>query len=187
MANTTYMSWTISLPEADLPGEWAAADALLPEAIGLPGALMSASRGDWLHFALRNVVAEFGGSALAFLVKDPVSPPDDRLRSKEKWLMTALPHAGITGALAEIDSLLVTAAKHPERFEAAMANFDAAWIAQDARDALDLTKEEVQNSGLAEDGDRPIYFFSFLKGLRTVLLDAQTRRMAVLHLHYVYD
>jgi len=186
MANT-HMSWTISLPEEDIPGEWAAADALLPEAIGLPGALMSASRGDWLHFALRNIVAESGGSALAFLVKDPVSPPDERLRFEEKWLMTALPHAGITGALAEIDSLLVTATDHPERFEAAMANFDAACIAEDARAALDLTKDGVQEMGLAEDGDRPIYFFSFLKGLRTVLLDAQARRMAVLHLRYVYD
>ncbi len=148
---------------------------------------MSASRGDWLHFALRNIVAESGGSALAFLIKDPVSPPDDRLRLKEKWLMTALPYAGIADALAEIDSLSVRAANHPERFEAPMANFHAALIAEDARDALDLTKDGVQNSGLAEDGDRPIYFFSFLKGLRTVLLDAQARRMAVLHLRYRYD
>jgi hypothetical protein len=182
-----YFSWTISLLEADIPGEWAAADAVLPEAIDLPGALMTASRGDWLHFALRNIFAESGGSALIFLVKDPESRPEDRLRLEGKWSMTSLPHAGITGALTEIDSLLVTAANNPERFEAPMANFHAACIAEDARDALDLTKDGVQEMGLAEDGDRPIYFFSFLKGLRTVLLDAQARRMAVLHLRYVYD
>jgi len=34
-----------------------------------------------------------------------------------------------------------------------MANFDAAWIAEDASDALDLTKNGLQEMGLAEDGD----------------------------------
>ena len=34
--------------------------------------------------------------------------------------------------------------------------------------------------------DEPIYFFSFLNGLRSLLLDAQARRLAVLHVRFVW-
>ena len=55
-------------------------------------------------------------------------------------------------------------------------------IAEEARDAFDLTEERKFRS----EGDRPMYFFSFLKGLRTVLLDARARGLAVMHIRYVY-
>jgi hypothetical protein len=193
-----YLSWTLPFPETEIPPDLATADGgELPDPIGQsmgePGVLPTRSRRDWLNGALVNVCSAFGGSALAFLVKDPKSLPGDRLihsspvgvgrlRFQERWLITALTHAGIPDALAEIESWLATATHNPERFVAPLVTDDVEIIAEEARDAVDLT----EGGATRDDGDRPIYFFSFIKGLRTVLLDAHARRLAVLHVRYVY-
>ncbi len=106
------------------------------------------------------------------------------MRFQERWLITALTHVGIPDALAEIESWLATATHNPERFVAPLAtdDLDVEIIAEEVRDAVDLTEEGATH----DDGDRPIYFFSFIKSLRRVLLDAHARRLAVLHVRYVY-
>jgi hypothetical protein len=194
-----YWSWTIPFSEAEIPIDLATTDGhelphSISEAMGKPSVLLTMSRSDWLNGALVNTYSAFGGTALAFLVKDPKSLPGDRsvasspvgvgkLRFQQRWLITALAHAGIPDALAEIESWLATATRHPERFIAPMWLHpgDEELITEEARNAADLTEE-----GAGVEGDRPMYFFSFLKGLRTVLLDAHARRLAVLHVRYVY-
>ncbi len=66
--------------EADVPADLAPAGNALPDAIGeamgLPDAVPTRSRSDWLHSTLLKVFNGLGGSALAFLVKDPESLPN---------------------------------------------------------------------------------------------------------------
>ena len=193
----TYHSWTLPFVENEIPIDLTPADGSLLEpvadAMGEPGVMMTMSRRDWLHGGLTNVFAAFGGSALAFLVKDPKSAPGDyrigswqpfgtaRVRVRERWLVTALRHSEIPDALAEIDSWLTVAASHPERFVEPLATNDIDWIAQGLRESVDMTQ-----SGFSHDpDDEPPYFFSFLKGLRSLLLDAHARRLAVLHVRLV--
>lgn len=164
--------------------------------MGKPGVLLTFSRKNWLHGGLTNVFAAFGGSALAFLVKDPKSFPGDYrvgsrqafatspVRVSERWLVTSLPHAGVPNAVAEIDSWLAIAATHPERFVTPLATEEIDWIAQGVREAADMTTQRDFSHG---PDDEPIYFFSFLKGLRSLLLDAHARRLAVLHVRFVTD
>ncbi len=71
-----YWSWTLPFPATDIPADLATADGqelpdLIGQAMGEPGVLRTMSRRDWLNGALVNVCSAFGGSALAFLVKDP--------------------------------------------------------------------------------------------------------------------
>lgn len=194
-----YFSWTLPFSEAEIPLDLATADGQelpdsIADAMGKPGVLRTMSRSDWLNGALVNTHSAFGGTAVTFLVKDPNSLPGDRwvgsgpvavgkLRYQERWLITALAHTGIPAALAEIESWLATATRHPERFIAPMCLHpgDEELITEEARDAADLTEK-----GAGVEGHRPRYFFSFLKGLRTVLHDAHARRLAVLHVRYVY-
>lgn len=79
-----YCSWTLPCPETEIPIDLATKDGHeLPDSIstamGKPGVLLTISREDWLNGALVNAYSALGGTALAFLVKDPQSLPGDLL------------------------------------------------------------------------------------------------------------
>jgi hypothetical protein len=191
--STDNSSWTVPLPEADLPPDSKLRENDLPEviseAMGHPDAIVTLSRNDWLHWKLGQAFNHFGGSALAVLVQDPytylnIDPSTSCEGSwQEGWVITALPNAKLGPALEELDAWLTTAATEPQLWaEIFDEGYNAESIANDLESSEDLRNEGA--SGV--DGDCPHYLFSFLKTLRAALISARENSLALVHARYVY-
>jgi len=158
-------------------------------ALNAPHALVSSSRKDWLHRALGTALSPH--PALAFLVRKDLLESDSTIAKcfvgegpcprSDIWLVTSLRNEGLPAAIARLESLLATAASSPESFAGALLTDDVDELRQGFCHSIDSTREK----SYSDDGDSPVYFFSFLKGLRSLLLDAQTRKLDVLHLRYL--
>ena len=192
----TYYSWTVALPEAKLPGDVPALCDYLPPAVSEAmgsDALRTSSRNDWLHYGLTNAVAKFAAPTLAFLTVDPYSlppviPVDNMPRdirgywSSEPFLLTVLHCADLSRALEEIEAWLAMAESNPRRFARALADDWGDSLLEELRGAVDLLEYPDEGG----DGDHPLSLFSFLKGLRSLLLSARSRQFAIVHVRYVY-
>jgi hypothetical protein len=193
MAND-YFAWTVALPEVTLPTAVPALWDELPNAVSEvmgADALMTSSRNDWLHYGLTNAVAQFATPTLAFLSVDPYSLPmpipvgslqrdSGGVWSYAGWLVTVLHCADLSRAVEEIEAWLAMAESDPRRFATALADDWGDKVREEARRAVDLL--EISDSGC--EGDDPVSFFSFLKGLRSLLLSARSREFGIVHIRY---
>jgi hypothetical protein len=191
---TPYYSWTVLIPEADIPADLGS-HGELPDAVsaamGQQGAIMATSRNDWLHSTLSEMFTTLGGSALSFLVKDPESlqnidaeafRPFGGIDYQEVTVVTKLPFAEVPSAAEEVGAWLRTIATEPWRFPDLLgedcSREDAAAAIDEAEDLRDLNSHE--------DGDYAPYLFSYLKSLRTMLRDALAHEMAVVHVRFTF-
>jgi len=70
----------------------------------------------------------------------------------------------------------------PARFASALADDWGDSLRDEARAAVDLL-EYPDRGG---DGDHPLSLFSFLKGLRSLLIYARSRHFGIVHVRYQY-
>ena len=153
-----------------------------PEAAGRT--LMSASRNMWLTGMLAQITAHFGISAPQFIseVEGPV-----RTDSKgERWATYLLDTTMLRQALDGIARLLALAAERAEEY-ADLIGFGC--TAEEIAEALDEASAEfdpVQGPSGEEEGDGPLYLFSYLKSLDTVLQDALAQGLCVIHTRHLY-
>ncbi len=193
-----FFTCTLALPELMISEKLDGTNGVVLSSAGLsdtvraaldgPQALASSSRKDWLHRALRTAL--FPHPALAFLVRNDLLQSDRTIAScyvgagvcpqADIWLITSLRNERLPAAIADLASLLANAASSPEIFAATLLTDDAEEVRRGFCNSIDSTREE----SFFDDGDTPTYFFSFLKGLQSVLRDAQTRKLDVLHLRY---
>lgn len=173
---TTGFSFTFSTPDptpfAPFP-RWAVGQdpVLVAE---LNEALMTHSRGDWLHFVLGRVRDRLGGRSLDFLFDDPGS--DDGESDETRFLLTAIGPAGLPAAIALADTWRETIHAKPEILAAA-CELDVDTV----REQLTMAEQQAVFHSVAEDGDDPAYLFGFLRVLRSLLARACAAGETAIH------
>ena len=174
MATTRY-SFTFSntdpTPFGPFPRWFIGQDPML--VAELNEAMMTASRGDWLHFVLGRVRDRLGGTALDFLFGDPdANRPDTE---DTTFLLTALNPAELPGALALADAWRAAICADPEILATACER-DLEFVAGQ------LASADFEEAFLgSEDGDEPAYLVGFLQRLRNNLAHASAAGATTLH------
>jgi hypothetical protein len=194
--STTFFSWTYPVRTADLmaaagaanrataqSGERTADDllALMTFDAAAGHTIACASNGGKLDHMLRELADVFGAGALLCVVDDAGTPMRDA--SGYQWRIAVLDAAAIDGAAVSVDRLLLRAAEAPQDFNRLLA-FHGRGTAATVRQALHSASALLDpDMGLAgeEDGDGPVYLFSFLKCLQGLLRHAQENGMQVIH------
>ena len=130
----------------------------------LNDALMTSSRGDWLHFVLGRVRDRLGGQALDFLFEDPYSrkPESD----ESTFLLTAIAPAELPSAIALADAWRAAIYAEPEILATACER-DVEFVGEQLAADQDAVFHFV-----SEDGDEPAYLVGFLRALRNELARA---------------
>ena len=161
--------------------------------MALSCALLTSSPNDWIHFSLGRAIERFGASTLAFLAIDPASlrlPVDvaslprnvDGYWIHGTFLVSGVPAERLPAAVREIESLLGMAESEPSRWGDV---FPDGWSADTIREELHRSTDLLADREGAGDGDHPLSVFSFLKGLRALLLKASAAGWPIAHLRFV--
>jgi hypothetical protein len=173
---TTRYSFTFSTadiaPFGPFPRWIVGEDAELVAALN--DALMSASRGDWLHFVLSRVRDRLGGKALDFLFEDPYSGRSES--DESQFLLTAIGPAELPGAIALADAWRAALFVDPEILATACER-DVEFV----REQLASAEQEAVFHGVSEDGDEPAYLVGFLRALRQEFARAQAAGETTIH------
>ena len=140
----------------------------------LNDALMTVSRGDWLHFVLSRLRDRLGGRALDFLLEDPDA---SHLETDESaFLLTAVKPSEIPGAIAQTNDWCASMLARPEI------------LAATCERSVEYVQEQLATAdstgvfqGVSDDGDEPAYLFEFLGALRKELSRAGESGETVIH------
>lgn len=147
-------------------------DPMLVDALN--GALMTASRGDWLHFVLARVRDRLGGAALDFLFEDPYSR---RLESDQSmFLLTATSPDQLPAAIALANTWQKSICAEPQILATACER-----KVEFVRKQLALVNRGEAFQGVCEDGDEPIYLVEFLHSLSEELTRARATGETTIH------
>lgn len=140
----------------------------------LNDALMTASRGDWLHFVLARVRERLGGNALDFLFEDSQSPQPES--DESTFLLTAIAPAELSGAAALADAWRASIFAEPQILAAACER-DVDFV----REQLAAADAATVFQPVSEDGDDPAYLVGFLRALRNELSRARAAGETTIH------
>ena len=158
---TTRFSFTFSTAEpapfGPFPRWFVGQDPILVDELNQ--ALMTASRGDWLHFVLERVHDRLGGQALDFLFENPYAQQPDS--DEAKFLLTAIAPADLPAAIALADAWRESLFAEPQILATACER-DVEFV----REQLATAEQEEVFQRAAEDGDEPAYLVWFLQTLR---------------------
>ena len=122
-------------------------------------ALMTASRSDWLHFALARVRDRLRGNALDFLFEDPYSHRPDT--DESTFLLAAIAPADLPAAIALADAWCTSICAELEILATARER-DVQFV----REQLASTEHTAGFKSVSEDGDDAAYLLGFLRSLR---------------------
>jgi hypothetical protein len=187
--STTYFTWTLPSPDCEAgrtpPLEKVWVSMQLPEAKG--HVLFTASRNMWLTGTLATMTSHLGIRSLDFLSDTHTAVQKDS--TNYKWIAVMLDRAAVIDAIAGIELLLHCATDKPETLGALLPH---RCPEEDIREALKSSSSipvpvdggNNEPDG-EEEGDGPVYLFSFLKCLRSLLGHAQTHRQCLIHLLHI--
>jgi hypothetical protein len=173
---TTRFSFTFSTtdptPFGPFPRWFVGQDPMLVAALN--EALMTASRGDWLHFVLERVRDRLGGRTLDFLFQDPYSHQPEL--DESKFLLTAITPVELPAAIALVDAWLASICSEPEILATACER-DVEFV----REQLASVEPNETFQSVSEDGDEPVYLLGFLQSLRDKLVRACAAGETTIH------
>jgi hypothetical protein len=174
--STTRFSFTFSrsdpTPFGPFPRWFFGQDPILADALN--EALMTASRGDWLHFVLARVRDRLDGNALDFLFEDPYS---NHLEMDDStFLLTAISPAELPAAIALADAWCTSICAKPEILATA-AELDVQFV----REQLAAIEHTAGFNSVSEDGDDVAYLLGFLRSLRAEMARAGAAGETTIH------
>lgn len=165
--STTYFSWAFPASAERLVAEPDSLEEAGDLLVDVPqtNILMSASRNNWLLGALAAVCSSVGLKRLEVLRK----------------AYSAFSVEEIPSVLCEIEAVFIFARESPKAFAAALnLPCDAECISRALQESAEAAIPHLGPSG-AEEGDKPEYFFGWLKSLQVLLKQALESGLCVVH------
>lgn len=141
---------------------------LLNSDVAMGRALMCVSRNDWVAGILMHIAPDFGISTLKFVNN----------------IVSVLETAAINSAINEIENLLESAKRDPKHFARILHQEDT-----DISHALQVSNSEydpIHGPRGEEEGDGPIYLFSYLKCLLVLFRYAQEKDLCIMHVRHAH-
>jgi hypothetical protein len=185
--STPYFSWAWPVEPGRVPAREPTFDDLGPfmnQGVGANRTVASASRNGWLNGNLLRLSSRFAEGAFDFLAPNDRVPHADR--SNALWIVSTFDAPAIGRLIGGVERLLERARTDPAALAALLDPYDAADIVA-ALDASSAAVNDVAMPHGEEEGDGPVYLFSYLKALLSLLRYAGENGLSVVHANHCHS
>lgn len=187
--STTFFTWTFPSPDCEagrtppLEKVWASMER--PDTKG--HVLFTASRNMWLTCTLAEITSRLAIRNLDFL--GGTDEPVQKDSTQYKWIAVMLDRAAVIDAIAGVEQLLHWAADKPGDFGELLfcrCSGEQIWEALTSSSSIAVPVAGGNNEPAGEEeGEGPVYLFSFLKCLRSLLGHAEAHGRCLIHLRHI--